>query len=124
MKKEAGKAVRMLLPLLCFAGGVLNGFLGTGGGMVLTLSLRAAYPGKEKCALAISTACVLSFSVLTTILYFTAGHLVPSGALSVLLPSLLGGALGAALLGRVGTPFIKTVFSLLLLISGMRMLFG
>ena len=68
MKKEAGVGVRRLLPLLSALAGFLNGFLGTGGGMVLALSLRAAYPREEKCAMAISTACVLSFSVLTMIL--------------------------------------------------------
>ncbi|MBO7763037.1 MAG: TSUP family transporter [Clostridia bacterium] len=122
MKKEAGKAVRMLLPLLCFAGGVLNGFLGTGGGMVLTLSLRAAYPGKEKCALAISTACVLSFSVLTTILYAFEGHLQGLSLRPMLLPALLGGALGAWLLWRIGTLSLRWLFGGLLAYAGLSLL--
>ena len=122
MKKEAGKAVRMLLPLLCFAGGVLNGFLGTGGGMVLTLSLRAAYPGKEKCALAISTACVLAFSVLTTILYAFEGHLQGLSLRPMLLPALLGGALGAWLLWRIGTLSLRWLFGGLLAYAGLSLL--
>ena len=122
MKKEAGKAVRMLLPLLCFAGGMLNGFLGTGGGMVLTLSLRAVYPEEEKRALAISTACVLSFSALTTILYAFEGHLQGLSLRPMLLPALLGGLLGAWLLWRIGTLSLRWLFGGLLAYAGLSLL--
>jgi len=111
------------LYLLCLVAGAVNGFFGMGAGMILVLGLSRFYRGSRGEIMAISTLCVLSFSLLTTILYFSAGHVKPEAALPILLPSLLGGALGATLLGRVSHALLQTVFALLLLISGARLLF-
>ncbi len=121
-KKRMKGPLSPLYPLCLFAGAV-NGFFGMGAGMILVLGLQRFYRGSREEIMAISTLCVLSFSVLTTILYFVAGHVKPEAALPVLLPSLLGGALGATLLGRISHTLLQTVFALLLLISGARLLF-
>ncbi len=115
---------RALPPTAAFAAGVLNGLLGTGGGMVLTLALRAADPEHERDGMALSTACMLLFSVLTTILYGIQGHLRLSDALPVLFPSFLGGAAGSLLLGRLRLGAVDGILSLLLLYSGLSLLFG
>ena len=121
--KQEGRA-RILLALAALAAGVLNGLLGTGGGMVLTLSLRAAYPEKEREAMALSTACMLLFSILTTILYLFQGHIDPLDALPVLLPALLGGGVGALFLGRIGSPLLDAILAVLLVLSGISLLQG
>ncbi len=111
------------LHFLCLLAGAVNGFFGMGAGMILVLGLQRFYRGERDEIMAISTLCVLCFSFLTTILYFVSGHVEPSAALPLLLPSLLGGALGSLLLGRISPTLLQTVFALLLLISGARLLF-
>ncbi len=102
--------------------GVLNGFLGTGGGMALLFSLRAAYPHDEKENMAICTACVLVFSVLTTILYKIEGHMEGVRIAPFLLPALLGGAAGSLLLGRIRPRLLDLVLSLLLIYAGLSLI--
>lgn len=120
-KAEGSRPV--FLYLLCLLAGAVNGFFGMGAGMILVLGLSRFHRGSQEEIMAISTLCVLSFSLLTTILYFAVGHVKPEAALPLLLPSLLGGALGATLLGRISPSLLRAVFALLLLISGARLLF-
>ena len=119
--KKRGRP-HLLVPIASFAAGVLNGLLGTGGGMVLTLALRAADPEHERDGMALSTACMLFFSVMTTILYEIQGHLSLADTLPVLLPAFLGGALGSLLLGRLRLPAVDMLLALLLLYSGLSLL--
>ena len=92
--------------------------------MVMLLTLTRLYPDKEKKMVAISTACALIFSIMSMILYIVGGHMRGVDLVPLLLPSLLGGALGALLLGRVGGRLLHGILALLLLLGGVRLLFG
>ncbi len=118
-----GKGRGMLAMLAAGGAGVVNGLLGTGGGMVMVLSLSRLYPEEEKRVMAISTACVFIFSVLSIILYAVSGRMQEVDVLPTLLPSLLGGLLGALLLGRICGEAVEGIFSLLLIVAGVRLLF-
>ncbi len=120
--EKAEKRRSLSLYFLCLLAGAVNGFFGMGAGMILILGLQRIHRGGREEIMAISTLCVLSFSLLTTILYFVAGHVKPETALPLLIPSLLGGAVGALLLGRISPTLLQTVFAILLLISGTRLL--
>lgn len=113
----------LFLPLAALAAGLVSGIAGTGGGMLLTLALRTAFPGDGRSAMAISTLCILAFSVLTTILYTIQGHFHPEDAFPVLLPALLGGVLGALLLGKLSPRLLDLMLALLLVLGGARLLF-
>ena len=103
--------------------GVVNGLLGTGGGMVLVLALSRLYPEEEKRVMAISTACVFVFSILSIILYTINGRMRDIDVLPMLLPSLLGGLLGVLLLGRIRGEAVEGIFAFLLILAGARLLF-
>ena len=111
-----------LLPAFGLLSGLLNGFLGAGGGMVLTLGLRVAYPGQDRENMAIATASVMVLSFLSTILYLIGGHIGSSDVLPVILPALLGGALGSLLLGRIRHDLLDLLFGGMLLYSGVSLL--
>ncbi len=123
MKTKKGVASSpIFLAASALLAGALNGFLGTGGGMALLFSLRAAYPHDEKENIAICTACVLVFSILTTILYKIEGHMDGIDIAPFLLPALLGGAAGSLLLGRIRPLLLDLVLSLLLIYAGLSLL--
>ena len=124
-EKERAVAARhspMALPVLGLLSGLLNGLLGTGGGMVLSLGLRRLYPDEMPKNLAISTAAMLVFSVMSTILYTIQGHIDGGHILPVLLPAALGGALGALISPRLGRQGLEILLSLMLLYAGVTLL--
>ena len=118
--REGGRVC--LLPAIGFASGMLNGFLGAGGGMVLSLGLRAAYPGRDRENMAMATASMMVLSFLSTILYSIGGHIGSEEILPVILPALLGGALGSLLLGRIQHDLLDLLFGGMLLYSGLSLL--
>ena len=116
-----GVPVRATL-LLGLLAGVLNGLFGTGGGMVLTLGLARLFPGEEAENLSISTASVLVFFILSTILYAMRGHIAWGDTLGIVPLAALGGAFGALLLGRLAGWVLTLLLSLMLLFSGVMLL--
>ncbi len=119
--------------LLALGGGAgfLNGLLGTGGGILLVLALRAlvchraedaAAPMSQRDVYATALSVMLPISVFSTVQYARAGALDLSGFAPMILPTLLGGVLGALLLDKLRLDWLKRLFSLLLLVSGALMI--
>ncbi len=103
------------------AAGFVNGFFGTGGGIVLMLSLNALGVKLDtKTKFASLIAVIFPLSLLSTFLYGppdlkAAAPYLPAGA--------FGGITGAFLLDRVSPAFLKKLFALLIVWAGAAMLF-
>ncbi|MBE6568340.1 MAG: hypothetical protein E7657_06755 [Ruminococcaceae bacterium] len=102
--------------LSSFFAGILNGFLGTGGGVALYFALSKE--GADKRAYATASVGVLLLSLQTVFLYRSAA--ASPEEISPFLPFLAvaGGALGTFLLGKVNSFTLRLIFALLLLGSG------
>lgn len=117
----------LLLAVAGFGAGLVNGLLGTGGGILLLFALRRY--AKAQDAFASALMCILPLSALSAVLYYFGGTL-PSDVLfsADILPYLLGaipgGLLGAYLLDRMKLTAIQLLFAALLLFSGWRMAFS
>lgn len=98
--------------------GVLNGFLGTGGGIVMYFILKKLYKDDAKKAFASVMAAVLPMAALSAFSYWRASPGLFIKAAPYLLPAAAGGICGAALFGRLKTRFLKILFSVMLIISG------
>ncbi len=120
---------KRLLVLLAVGGaaGFLNGLLGAGGGILLVYALTALNPDRSPEAVrdnfAATIAAVLPITLLSAVLYAVDGRMDFSAVTPLMLPAVLGGAAGALLLGRINTVFLKKLFSLLVIWSGLYMLF-
>lgn len=132
--------------------GAINGFLGTGGGVVLVLYLRK-YFSKQKESPAPSTQttimeaerqqntpktathiqgnlpfsaaviCVLCYSVVSVFMYYHK-HALPLQSIPYYLPwALIGGAVGAYLCGKIKSDKLNKLFSVVLIVSGVNMLY-
>ena len=112
----------LLLPLIGFLSGILNGFFGTGGGMVLSVGLRTAYPGEDRESMALATASMTVLSIVSTILYAASGHIGSKEILPVIVPAVFGGFLGALLLGKIRHDALDLLFGGMLLYSGLMIL--
>lgn len=121
-KSDASFARSAFLALSSLAAGFLNGLLGTGGGMILIFSLsRLLAPSRQKEAFVLGSVGVFAFSLVSALFYGTG-----SGVDFVRLPALAlagapGGVLGAFLFDRVGKFWLRKIFAILLLYSGLKL---
>ena len=106
--------------------GIINGFLGAGGGIIVTYFLTKALTKEEKKnngIFANAVATMLPLSILSLGIYLFKGHINPdTSLLSFIIPAFLGGALGAHILTKIKLNTAKTIFSILVIISGVIMI--
>ena len=102
--------------------GLLNGLLGSGGGMILVPLLeKLNVTGKSSHAT--SLAVIVPLSAVSAFLYWRQGWLEMETALPLLLPGLAGGILGGFFMGKIPLGWLKGIFGLLLLWGGVRCFF-
>ena len=118
--------------------GLLNGFLGTGGGIVIILSLgymhrkgilspvganeKSPGGGSSKDDYATAIASILPMSAVSLVSYWMGGSFDYKRALMYVIPGAAGGLLGALLLERISPLLLKRLFALLMIISGVIMI--
>ena len=106
------------------AAGFLNGLLGAGGGIVIIwiLEKTLGYRTNDKRdVFANALAVMLPISAMSAISYAISGGLPHDDITWFLFPAILGGLLGAFLLDRIGADTVKTLFCLLVILSGIVM---
>ena len=120
---KSSKIHACLLALAAIFAGTVNGFLGTGGGIVLMFAL-SALPEEEsldpKDRFATLIAVILPLSIISLVSYrdkIDAAMLSP-----YLLPGILGGFAGAILLDRLDVKIVKRLFALMVIWAGYNFL--
>lgn len=109
-----------------FAGasaGLVNGFFGGGGGMVLVPLLTGKCGLDQRKAFATSVAIILPLCALSSVIYLFRGGLDLSAALPYLVGGLVGGTLGGKLFRRLNMDWLRRAFALLILYGGIKSLF-
>lgn len=105
------------------AAGLVNGFFGGGGGMVLVPLLVLWCGLDQRKAFATSVAVILPLCALSAAIYLFRGGVDFTAALPYLAGGLLGGLLGGKLFKRLNMVWLRRLFALLLLYGGVRALF-
>lgn len=124
MKSRFKNALPYLL--LGAAAGFVNGFLGTGGGILLLFGsyfLSRGHRVDTRDLLASTTLVTLILSAVSAVIYFRKGSVETASLPSYLIPALCGGALGASLMERIPTVFLEKLFALLVMVAGTLMMF-
>lgn len=101
--------------------GLLNGFFGSGGG-ILAVALLEKRGLSTRQSHATSLALILPLSVVSLIVYGLHGNLQIGQALPFVLPALLGSVCGAWCLQKIPATMLKLLFSLTILYSAIRIL--
>jgi hypothetical protein len=104
------------------ASGLVNGFFGGGGGMLLVPLLTGWCKLDQRHAFATSVAIILPLCVLSSVIYWFRGGLDIAAALPYLAGGLVGGFLGGKLFQKLNAVWLRRAFALLILYGGVRAL--
>ena len=121
-KIKKNKVLRAILfCVLSFLAGGVNGFLGTGGGIIFVYMLEMLTDNDKKDSFATTLCATIPISVISAIEYGKNGNIDTDMLRMLFLPAIAGGALGALLTDRLKTRFLTVAFSGLVVYSGICM---
>lgn len=106
--------------LVGLAGGLINGFFGTGGGILPALLLGRSLRGTRRFATVLAV--TLSVTLLSAVLYLSRGSFRISDALPFLLPGVVGGWCGALLSEHLSPNGLRRIFGAVSLVAGILVL--
>lgn len=104
------------------AAGLVNGFFGGGGGMILVPLLVRRCGLSQRKAFATSVAVILPLCILSSVIYTLRGGMDWSAALPYLTGGLIGGWVGGRVFKRVNMVWLRRAFALLILYGGIKAL--
>ena len=123
-KRSTAMAKTTLISLAAGAlAGLVNGLFGGGGGMIIVPSLKYLLRYKTNSAHATAIAVILPLSVLSGIFYTAFGNFELQPALFTTAGVLAGGIFGAVLLKKLSSKPLTLIFSAVMAIAGVKMLF-
>ena len=124
--KEKTQAQRRIVffYLGCVLAGLINGLLGTGGGVLLVWLLTKLFKADAKDAFAQSLLMIIPLSAVSAFVYCRTGSVSLNQVLPYLFPAVTGGIVGAYLADKIQARVLKIIFAILVVYSGIRMIFA
>ena len=125
LRSEAKKR-SMLFALAGILSGIVNGLLGTGGGILTVLFLSkiyakdSSYSTKDIFAITLCSSVIMSMASL--LFYVSSGCFSVSDSALYMLAAVPGGVLGAILLEKLSSKTMKLIFALLVVWAGISMM--
>ncbi len=110
-----------LFCLLSFLAGGINGFLGTGGGIVLVYMLSALTDNDKKDNFVTTLCAIIPMSVVSLFAYIKNGNIDTGMTKMLIVPAIIGGMIGAFLTDKIKTKYLSFFFSALVIYSGICM---
>ena len=103
--------------------GLANGFFGGGGGMIVVPLMTLLLKLKTKVAHATALAVILPITLVSAGVYFLSGNFDFSSGIPSGVGVVLGGGVGAWLLGKLSAKWLTKIFAVVMLIAGVKSLF-
>jgi len=102
--------------------GIINGFFGGGGGMIVVPLLNKLFNLEQKKAQATALFVILPISLVSTIVYMCNNSINFAKGWPVIGGIIIGGIIGAKLLNKLNNRAIKGIFVCFMLLGGIGML--
>ena len=103
--------------------GIINGFFGGGGGMIVVPLLTNLFGLEQKQAQATALFVILPISLASAIVYLSNNSIHFAHCWPVILGIVGGGIIGAKLLNKLNNNVVKSIFIFFMLLGGVAMLF-
>ncbi len=118
MKKQSN-VIKIIFGFLI---GLINGFLGAGGGMIAVPALKqSGFSQKEAHENAIAV--ILPLTILSAALYLYRGSVTLTDALPFIPSGLVGAIVGTFLMKKISNIWLSRIFGGFMIFAGIRMLF-
>lgn len=115
----------LILAIIGLSAGIVSGAMGIGGAIIMVPALVYFFGMTQHQAQGTSIAILLfPIGLLAFINYYKAGYVNFRFAMIVMLAFFLGGWLGSKFAINVSDKTLKTVFGILLMLVGLKMVFG
>jgi len=118
----------IILSVSSVTSGLLNGFAGTGGGIILYFALKILNKLNKnknpdmKDIMATTISVVIPMSIVSSVIYMTKGKIIYKELLTYLPAALIGGIIGAFLLDKLKFKIVKKLFAVMIIYAGIRMM--
>ena len=109
---------------LSFLAGGVNGFVGTGGGIIFIYMLSLLTENNKKDNFALTLCATVPISAIALISYAKEGLVDLAHIKETWVFCATGGILGAFLVDKLHLPLLKVIFAVLVIYSGARMILG
>jgi len=122
--KPQGVKKFLILTVLSLFAGCINGFVGTGGGILMVLLLFMLDGGGEdntRDVFARTLVTVIPMTLTAFTVYLRSENVDTELMSRLFVPISLGGAVGAALIDRIDKKWLNLIFSLLVIYSGISL---
>lgn len=103
--------------------GLINGFFGGGGGMVVVPVLEKLFNMPEKKAHATAIFVILPISIASSVVYITQNSIDFARGWTIILGVVAGGVIGALLLKKINNIVLKFIFAALMIVASVNLLF-
>lgn len=100
--------------------GIINGFLGAGGGMIIIPLFLRWLKMDERKAFATSVFVILPMCIVSSVIYFAKGSLSLTAAMPYLIGGLGGGFIAGCIFKKIPLDFIRRAFGLLIIYGGIK----
>lgn len=104
--------------------GVVSGLFSTGGGMILVPALVYLLGFDDAKARGTSILCILPMVVTSSIFYYRSNYIEWKVAILCAIGGTLGGYIGAKLLKKIPTKYLKIAFTTFLIYASFKMIFN
>lgn len=110
--------------LIGFFAGIVSGLFASGGGMILVPAFIYLLKMEEVESRATSIICILPMVVTSGILYYKSNYIDWKIGMLCAIGGVVGGIVGAKLLNKLSSKFLKIAFTVFLIYASYKMIFN
>ena len=112
----------IFLLFIGFIAGLISGFFGAGGGMILVPALTLILKEDEVKSRATTILCILFFTMVSFFVYFKENSIDFNLSLKCICGGIIGSIIGSKLLIKLDKKILQIIFIIFLIYSGVRMI--
>ena len=122
-KEIINKMKKIKKPLIGLIAGIICGFFASGGGLILVPAFIYLLKMEDKKARGTAVCCILPMVITSSIFYYKQNYINWEIGIYCAIGGIAGGIIGAKLLKKIPTKYVRMLFTAFLLYVSFKMLF-
>lgn len=113
---------KIKIPIIGLIAGIICGLFASGGGLILVPAFIYLLEIKDKIARGTAVLCILPMVITSSIFYYKENYINWNIGIACAIGGIAGGIIGAKLLKKIPTKYVRILFTLFLLYVSIKML--